>query len=98
MLLFAVLSRGQLKIRVHLSGRLSWNVFGSLLEGLWVALGVPRGRPEGLLTVHWGLLGVSWGVLGVSWVAFASPGGCLGGSKGSPASLLGRRSAEAVPT
>ena len=63
-----------------------------------MALGVPGGRREGLLAVHWGRLGVSWGVLRVSWVAFASPGGSLGGSKASPASLLGRRSAEAVPT
>ena len=29
-----------------------------------MALGVPGGRPEGLLAVHWGLLGVSWGSLG----------------------------------
>ena len=29
-----------------------------------MALGVPRGHPEGLLAVHWGLLGVSWGSLG----------------------------------
>ena len=54
-----------------------------------MALGVPRGRPEGLLAAHWGLLGVSWGGLSVSWVAFASPGRSPGGSKGSPGSLLG---------
>ena len=29
-----------------------------------MALGVPGGRPEGLLAVHWDLLGVSWGSLG----------------------------------
>ena len=44
-----------------------------------MALEVRWGRPEVLLSVHWSLLGVSWGVVGVSWVAFASPGGSLGG-------------------
>ena len=70
-----------------------------------MALGAPWGRPNGLLSVHWGLSGVSWCVLGVSWVAFASPGRSLGGSRGLQevswailGALFGRRSGEAVPT
>ena len=80
-------------------------MFWDLLGGFWVALGAPWGRPKGLLSVHWGLLGVSWCVLGVSWVAFASPGGSLGGSVvlqgvfwGVVGAFLGRPSGEAVPT
>ena len=66
-----------------------------------MALGVPWGRPGALLSVHRGRLGVSWGVLGVSWVAFASPGGSLGGSKvfwDVLGAFFGRPSGEAVPT
>ena len=76
--------------------------FGSLLGGFWVALGVPGGRPEGLLAVHWGLLGVSWGslgwplrllegLLGVLRVSGESLWGVLG-------AFLGRASGAAVPT
>ena len=70
-----------------------------------MALGAPWGRPKGLLSVHWGLLGIIWCVLGVSWVAFALPGGSLGGSRGLQevswavlVAVLGRPCGEAVPT
>ena len=70
-----------------------------------MALGAPWGRPKGLLSVHWSLLGIFWCVLGVSWVAFASPGGFLGGSRSLQevswtvlGAVMGRPSGEAVPT
>ena len=75
-----------------------WEPFGRLLGGSWGALGSPRGSPGSLL----GSLG---SLLGFSWVAFASPGGSLGGSRGPQdvfsavlGAVLGRPSGEAVPT
>ena len=61
LLLFAVLSRGQLKIRVHLSGRLSWGVLGAF----WEAFGWLLGRLGVALRVSWQSIGVSWESLGV---------------------------------